>query len=185
MNLRMEKRERRSKIIILLFFIPLFIWLMLQFISPIVIPKGTITDLSGATGILENKKIIDQLGFPWANIYQCGDALCHQKSDRSFFINENQMPFCARCTAIWLGLTIGLGFMLFYKIALNEKFLILILIGITPIGIDGIGQLFQLWESNNIIRLITGLLIGIICGIAIGIIIDELRDIIKLKKTTY
>ena len=181
----MEKRERCSKIIILLFFIPLFIWLMLQFISPIAIPKGTITDLSGATGILENKKIFDKLGFPWANIYQCGDALCHQKADRSFFINENQMPFCARCTAIWLGLTIGLGFMLFYKIVLNEKFLILILIGILPIGIDGIGQLFQLWESNNIIRLITGVLIGIICGIAIGIIIDELRDIIKSKKLKY
>jgi len=181
----MEKRERHSKIIILLFFIPLFIWLTLQFISPIVVPRATITDLSGATGLLENKKTIDQLGFPWGNIYQCGDALCHQKADRSFFINENQMPFCARCTAIWLGLTIGLGFMLFYKIALNEKFLILILIGIIPIGIDGVGQLFQLWESNNIIRLITGLLIGIICGISIGIIIDELRDIIKLKKPKY
>jgi uncharacterized membrane protein len=181
----MEKRERRSKIIILLFFIPIFIWLILQFISPIVIPQGTITDLSGSTLISENKKPIDQLGFPWGNIYQCGDIFCHQKAERSFFINDNQMPFCARCTAIWLGITIGLGFLIFFKIPLDKKFLYLILIGVIPIGIDGVGQFFQLWESNNIIRLITGLLIGIICGIAIGLIIEELREIIKLKKSKY
>ncbi len=135
--------------------------------------------------LIENKKTFDRLGFPWNNIYQCGDALCHQKADRSFFINDNQMPFCARCTAIWIGLVIGLGFMVFYKIKLDEKFLIIILIGAIPIGIDGLGQLFHLWESNNIIRLITGMLIGIICGIAIAIIIDELRHIIYLKKPKY
>ena len=70
-------------------------------------------------------------------------------------------------------------------LALDEKFLIIILIGVIPIGIDGGGQLFNLWESNNIIRLITGMLIGIICGIAIAIIIDELTHIIYLKKPKY
>lgn len=181
----MEKRERCSKIIVILFFIPIFIWLILQFLAPILLPQGSITDLSGATVLIENNKTFDQLGFPWNNIYQCGDVLCHQKADRSFFINDNQMPFCARCTAIWIGLIIGMGFMVFYKIKLDEKFLIIILIGVIPIGIDGGGQLFNLWESSNIIRLITGMLIGIICGIAIAIIIDELTHIIYLKKPKY
>jgi uncharacterized membrane protein len=94
------------------------------------------------------------------------------------------MPFCSRCTAIFLGFAIGLGIMIFYKIELDKKFLILIIIGLVPIGIDGFGQLFELWESNNLSRLVTGLLIGIICGIAIGIIIDELRELYPFKKKT-
>ncbi len=118
--------------------------------------------------------------FPWNQIYGCGDRLCHQKAERSFFINENEMPFCSRCTAIWLGLAIGIGFMLFYKIELDEKFIILLLIGVVPLVVDGVGQLFKFWESTNIVRVITGLLAGGICGITIGIIVDEIKTI-KLK----
>ena len=122
------------------------------------------------------------MGFPINLVYSSGDALCHQKAERSLFINGNQMPFCARCTAIWIGLAIGLCFMVFFQIELDNKFFYLILIGLIPIGIDGLGQLFGFWESNNIIRIITGLLIGVICGLAIGIIIDEIKDIHLSKK---
>ena len=72
--------------------------------------------------------------------------------------------------------------MIFYKIKLDEKFLYLIMIGIIPIAIDGIGQLLNLWESTNVIRTITGLLAGIVAGIAIGVIIDEIVEMKKTKK---
>jgi uncharacterized membrane protein len=143
------------------------------------LPEGSITDLSGMTGVSDNQKIIDDLPFPGGAIYGCGDRLCHQKAERSFFINGNQMPFCSRCTAIWLGIAIGLGFMVFYKINLNEKFIFLIFIGLFPIGIDGLGQLFGLWESSNIVRVVTGLLVGTVSGIAVGVITDELRSLKK------
>jgi uncharacterized membrane protein len=169
----MEKRERSSRLIILVF-IPFLIWLLFQFLSPLILPNSTINDLSGHVGVFDNTKHINELPSPLNLVYSCGDKLCHQQASRSFFINENQMPFCSRCTAIWLGIVIGLGFMVFYKIDLNEKFIYLIIIGIIPIGIDGIGQLFNFWESTNIIRLVTGLLVGIVCGIAIGVIIDEI-----------
>jgi uncharacterized membrane protein len=77
----------------------------------------------------------------------------------------------------------GLGFMVFYSINLDEKFIFVIIIGLIPIGIDGIGQLLMLWESTNIMRVITGLLIGVVCGISIGIIIDEIKTIRYFKKT--
>jgi len=178
----MEKREKRSRIIIFIFFIPFFIWILLQFIAPLTISSNSINDLSGLTGVSDNQATIDNMPAPWDSIYGIGDRMCHQKAERSFFLNGNQMPFCSRCTAIWLGLAIGLGFLVLYKIKLNEKFLYLIIIGIIPIGIDGVGQLFNLWESTNIMRLITGLLIGIVCGLAIGLIIDELRELIIEKK---
>ena len=178
----MEKREGFSRIIILIFFIPFFIWILLQFIAPFALPYGSTHDLSGYVGVADNEKVIDDFPSPWNAVYSIGDRLCHQKAERSFFFNGNQMPFCSRCTAIWLGLTIGLGIMVFFKIILDKKFLFLIIISLVPIGIDGVGQLFNLWESNNLIRLITGILIGIVCGIAIGIIIDELREMIKFEK---
>jgi uncharacterized membrane protein len=57
----------------------------------------------------------------------------------------------------------------------------LIIIGIIPIGIDGVGQFFGLWESTNIIRLLTGLLIGIVCGIAIALTIYEIKDLYNTR----
>jgi len=177
----MEKRENSFSVIIFLFFLLFLLWVVLQFLAPIFITNNNINDLSGVVGVSDNEVIVEKIPFPFNFVYSCGDRLCHQKVDRSLSINGNQMPFCTRCTAIWLGLAIGLGFMIFYKIVLDEKFLILIILGIVPIAIDGIGQLLNLWESTNIVRLITGLLVGIVTGLAIGIIIDELKDL-KIKK---
>ncbi len=179
----MERRGKSSRLIILIFFIPFFIWIFLQILAPLALPHSCVDDLSGSVGVSDNEKPIDELPAPWNFLYSCGDRLCHQKAERSFFINDNQMPFCSRCTAIWLGFAIGLGFMVFYKIKLDEKFLILILIGLAPIGIDGVGQLLKFWESNNLIRLISGVLIGIVCGVAIGVIIDEVKEMYIIKKT--
>ena len=136
----MERREKSSRLIILIFFIPFLIWALLQFLAPMAIPTGSVNDLSGLVGVSDNDLLIEDLPAPWGSIYGCGDRLCHQKDERSFLINENQMPFCVRCTAIWLGLAIGLGFMTFYKIELDVRFLFIILIGLVPIGIDGVGM---------------------------------------------
>jgi len=178
----MERRGKSSRLIILVFFIIFLLWVVIQFLAPLALPHGSVDDLSGYTGVSDNKRVIDAMSYPWNSVYSIGDRMCHQKADRSLFINGNQMPFCSRCTAIWLGLAIGLGFMFFYKIALDEKFVFIMVIGIVPIGIDGVGQLFGLWESTNIARVITGLAVGIICGIAIGIIIDEIRENFNSRK---
>ena len=178
----MERKERCFRRLTFVLFVLFSLWISLQFLAPLALPENSVQDLSGLVVVYDNEYTIDNMDFPWSFIYSAGDRLCHQKAERSFFINGNQMPFCSRCTAIWLGFAIGLGFMVFYKIELNEKFLILILIGIVPIGIDGVGQLFQLWESTNIIRLITGLLIGIVCGIAIALIIDEIITLKRFRK---
>lgn len=178
----MEVRGKSFSIVILIFFIIFLTWAVLQFLSPYTLPENSVKDLSGLTGILDNQEVINNMSAPWSFVYGCGDSLCHQKADRSFFINGNQMPFCSRCTSIWLGLAIGLGLMVFFKIELDSKLIILILISLIPIGVDGVGQLIGLWESSNIARVITGILVGIACGIAIGVIIDEIKEII-LKRT--
>jgi uncharacterized membrane protein len=180
----MEKREKYSKLVFFIFFIPFFIFSLLQFIAPIALPKGSVNNLDGISAISDNENVINKMPAPWNFIYSAGDRLCHQKADRSFFINDNQMPFCARCVAIFLGITIGIGFMIFFRLQLDLKFLLLLLMGFIPIGIDGIGQQMGFWESNNLIRLITGLLIGIVSGITISIIIDEISEMFINRKKT-
>jgi uncharacterized membrane protein len=175
----MKKKEKNSKIIKSIFFSIFLIWILLQILSPALYQSNTIDNLSGITGIKDNELTTDYFPFPINVVYSAGDYLCHQKSERSIYINENQMPFCSRCTAIWFGIVIGIGIMIFYSIELNNKFLIAVFLGILPLGIDGVGQLIGLWESTNIIRLLTGSITGIVCGLAIGIIIDE---IVKPRK---
>jgi len=171
----MEIREKFSKLVLIVFLI-FFAWAILQFLAPLSIPANSITNLTGISLVSDNNEEIGKIPFPFDFVYRCGDRLCHQKAERSFFINGNQMPFCARCTAIWIGLAIGLGLMIFYKMKFDEKILILLLIGISPLAIDGFGQLIGLWESSNWTRLLSGLLTGAVCGIALSVIIDEFKD---------
>jgi uncharacterized membrane protein len=179
----MERRGKSSRIVIQIFFFLFLTWSVLQFLAPLSLPRGSIDDLSGLTAVSDNEELFSDIPIPWNAVYSIGDRLCHQKAERSFFINDNQMPFCSRCTAIWLGLAIGLGVMVFYRIQLNEKLLFIVIAGLAPTGIDGIGQLFGFWESTNIIRVVTGLTVGIVCGVSIGIIIDEIKTIRPFKKT--
>jgi len=178
----MQRREECFKNLIFVFFIIFFLWILLQFLAPIAIPHGAASDISGLVFLSDNENLITEINQPWSFVYSAGDRLCHQISDRSFFINGNQMPFCSRCTAIWLGLAIGLGFMVFYKVELNEKFIFFLIFSIIPIGIDGFGQLFGFWQSTNIIRVLTGLLIGLVCGVGLGVIIDEIKNMNFFQK---
>jgi uncharacterized membrane protein len=176
----MQQRAKCFRTLIFVFFALFSIWILVQFLAPIALPEGSVNGLSGLVAVSDNDAIFEDMSFPWNFAYSAGDRLCHQKTERSLFIHGNQMPFCVRCTAIWLGLAVGLGFMVFYRIQLNEKFLFVILLGIVPIGVDGVGQLFGFWESTNIIRLITGSLAGTVCGVTIGLIIDEIKEL-KIK----
>jgi uncharacterized membrane protein len=175
MNLMMVKREKVSKFLSLLFVL-FFLFVLLQLIAPVLFPTGSYSDLSGSVAIQDNEQETSSMPFPFNLVYSCGDRLCHQKADRSFFINGNQMAFCSRCTAIWMGLVFGLGLLLFYKIPLDGKFFALLFISFIPIGIDGVGQLINLWESTTLSRLFTGLFVGITTGMAIGVIVDELKE---------
>jgi len=173
----MERRKQRVKSLVFVFFLFFFIWILIQFLAPFALPSDSVSDLSGIVGFSDNENVFQNMSFPWDVVYSSGDRLCHQRADRSLFLNGNEMPYCSRCTTIWLGLAIGLGFMVLYTFELNEKFLIAIALGLAPIGIDGIGQLLDFWQSTNIVRILTGLPAGMICGIALGIIFDELRTL--------
>lgn len=139
------------------------------------------------------------------NIYLIGHFTCHQRSDRSFFINNNQMPICSRCLGIYLGMTCvfilallrhpsGSFFQSLCKLIRfnsNAKSVICDIVIIVSLGAilsipmiaDGSLQIFTSYLSNNSTRLFTGFLFGLFeGGCVVGIISHVLFIFHQSKK---
>lgn len=98
-------------------------------------------------------------GYPAGeNIYTLFSPICHQYPTRCFWIFEKPWALCARCASGYLGLAVAAllskPFLPFWKRSLIG----LILVGIA--AVDPILQLLGFYESNNVLRLITGLIGG-------------------------
>ena len=90
----------------------------------------------------------------------CGKyARCHQMPERSFFLGSYQFPLCARCTGIMLGRILAVLLFPFVLLPLRTALLVLPIL-MLPLPIDGITQRFTKYESNNLKRVITGILWG-------------------------
>ncbi|MFC1818919.1 DUF2085 domain-containing protein [Thermodesulfobacteriota bacterium] len=88
--------------------------------------------------------------------------ICHQRPERSFFINEIPIALCSRCIAFYLGFLgcVAFGIISDLKFPKSRWWLLLVL----PLAFDGTTQLFQFRESTNFIRAITGILAAIGCS---------------------
>lgn len=106
-----------------------------------------------------------------------GYALCHRITERSFTIAGRQMPLCARCTGMYLGVILT-----FVVLGLSGRGrwtelpplpIMLILIGLVGLmGIDGINSYSHffpnaphLYEPQNWLRLLTGMGTGLTMGV--------------------
>jgi len=130
---------------------------LLVFLVPFTLAPGQVTDLSGRVGNIDNGDQLASMNPLAAAIYWLGDANCHQIAERSFFLNGNQMPFCARDVSIFAGLVIGSALALF---AIPRPNLWLVMLGFVPIALDGGAQIMLDYQSSNLLRAITGLLAG-------------------------
>lgn len=153
-----------SKVLLLLFAASLA-WFLLVVSAPFMVPSGTLEDLSGVVGGHENEdQFADLSPVPHA-IYWLGDAECHQLSERSYFLNGNQMPFCSRDVGLFAGFPLGFGILLFFRLVVNP---LIVLVGLVPIAIDGGLQLVTSYESNNPLRFVTGFVAGVAFAVLIA-----------------
>jgi uncharacterized membrane protein len=155
-----------TSFVLLLVFLFCSLWLVLVVVSPYLVPSGTLTDLSGSVSVKDNVEQFRNLDPLPKAVYSIGDVECHQIKERSYFLNDNQMPFCARDLGLFMGLAGGFGLVAFYRFRLNP---ILLMLGLVPMGLDGGIQLVTDYESNNPLRLMT----GIIAGVALSLIIAQ------------
>jgi len=86
---------------------------------------------------------------------------CHQMPHHSLIFGTFEMPFCARDTGVYIGCLIG-AMLPFTKMKAPRwlKSPAFLLLSLLPLVVDGTTQIFLLRESNNILRLATGLLLG-------------------------
>jgi uncharacterized membrane protein len=165
--------------IALIIFIITALWSSGLIIAPLTLPSNSVKDLSGSVGIIDNTNITEDMN-PYARFYYgLGDSQCHQIKDRSFFLNGNQIPFCVRDSAIFLGMALGLGIALFKRYPIKLWWIIG---GLIPIGLDGGLQLVTSYESNNVFRLITGGLAGIVTTLALGFVLWDISKVQAMKR---
>jgi uncharacterized membrane protein len=95
-------------------------------------------------------------------IYHAFGVFCHQRPDRSYFIEGHKLGVCARCTGLYAGFAITL---LLYplirslRINVNPPRQYLILAAI-PLAVDFSLTFFGFWENTHTSRLLTGTLLG-------------------------
>jgi len=95
-------------------------------------------------------------------IYYAFSPLCHQRPDRSYFIDGHKLGVCSRCTGIYFGFALTL---LAYPLVRSlrttttpaRKWLFLAAL---PLAIDFSLTFFGVWENTHTSRLLTGLLLG-------------------------
>lgn len=98
-------------------------------------------------------------------LQKIGYAVCHQLPERSIFIDNMQLPVCARCSGIYTGSLVSILFILFSSkrksnviprmyIALIFLFFMFVMVA------DGLGSYTNLYRTTNDIRFITGFLCG-------------------------
>lgn len=98
--------------------------------------------------------------------------ICHRRPERSFFFRGHQFPVCARCTGFYISGILTIIILRIFPWDFNYLYsnfnyfslflpLSISIILLLPAGIDGTTQLLNMRESNNTLRLITGLLGGL------------------------
>lgn len=135
-------------------------------------------------------------------IYLIYRPLCHQLPERSFFLFGPQLSYtleelqalmggivaqraigdpeigykiavCERCVAIYGGMfLLGLLFSLVRQRPRPISIKVFIAF-CAPMGIDGFGQLFGLWDSSVVSRLVTGALFALACVLLVYPYLEE------------
>ena len=99
-----------------------------------------------------------------------GFGVCHQIGTHSYFIDEHQLPLCARCSGIYLGAFASLGLLVVLRRRSSRLpaavVLVVLALFFGAMAADGINSTLQnldagLWESTNLLRLLTGSLAGV------------------------
>ena len=103
--------------------------------------------------------------------------ICHRKTERSFFINNFQFPVYARCTGFYISMIIYFSYCYFFFVDYDTILLTVAVLLMLPAFIDGFTQYLGYRESNNVLRLITGLL----GGLGLAIIIKAMKYFIYLN----
>jgi uncharacterized membrane protein len=170
----------------IIIFLGVTIWSLGMIIAPLTLPANSVGDLTPdqekdrwGVGTVDHAEITKDMNPYGKHYYEAGDFNCHTLKERSFLINGNQMPFCARDVGIFFGMAIGLGLALFIRFELKLWWLFG---GLVPMGVDWLLNSYLGIYHNNLTRLGTGGLAGIVITLALGYVVYDISKDAEIKK---
>lgn len=95
-------------------------------------------------------------------LYVFGSVICHQISERSFYMDGAQLPVCARCLGIYAGFAAGA-----LAACLPAKAGSHLLLAAVPTLVTVILEWTGLWYPSNMTRAIAGLPLGIAVALVV------------------
>ena len=128
--------------------------------------------VAGATILLASLPLIAPLllaheyRFAASVIYEAFRPLCHQMSERSFYLAGHPFAVCARCFGLYAGFASGVvlyPLMRSLRKAETPERVWLFLAAV-PVGIDFTLGLFGIWQNTHLSRLLTGGLFGAVAA---------------------
>jgi len=99
-----------------------------------------------------------------AGIYRAFGTICHQRPERSFFLDGHKLAVCSRCTGLYVGFLFTL---LVYPLIRSLRTISTpdrkgLFLAALPLAVDFSLTFFGIWENTHTSRLLTGLLLGIV-----------------------
>ena len=109
-----------------------------------------------------------------SNLNMFTGFICHRIPERTFNIRGYYFPVCARCTGFYVGAFSYFIYVYFIYVQYTAVLILFAFLMIIPTFLDGYTQLIGSRESNNMLRLLTGLM----GGIGLAIIVKSIKWII-------
>jgi uncharacterized membrane protein len=113
----------------------------------------------------------------WAGaaVYGFGSFICHQLPERSFHLGGFQLPVCARCLGVYVGVPAGIAYASMWPgrrrmafdigaSALRRLALALAAPTIVTVVLEAIG----VWQTSNVTRALAGAPLGVFAGLVVA-----------------
>jgi uncharacterized membrane protein len=116
-----------------------------------------------------------------ALIFAVGRVICHQQPERSFFLDGDQFPVCARCTGLYVSAAAGLAGWVAVKAAARWRPLLfdprlairLIVIGGIPTAVSLAAGLAGVWDGSNATRALVAVPLGASAGAIVAAVFTK------------
>jgi uncharacterized membrane protein len=104
----------------------------------------------------------------------CG-FICHQRPERSFFLDGSQLPLCARCSGLYAGAAAAAPLALFIASPLNGSRARMIALGAAlPTAITWTLEFTGVAPFSNMMRFVAALPLGFVAAwLVVGVLADD------------
>lgn len=131
---------------------PLVFWLVSAAVVTLIVSLIVLAPLAAASGHSEIAE----------GIYRGFGIFCHQRPDRSYFIEGHKLAVCSRCTGLYAGFAFTL---LIYPLLRSLRSAAtpprrVLFLAAVPLLVDFSLTFFGIWENTHTSRLVTGALLG-------------------------